>query len=42
LECYPIDVSPDLDPGVVASITELEGWLDRHRVEYSDKNPINR
>jgi hypothetical protein len=42
LDCYPIDVSPDLDPGVIASITELGGWLDRHREEYSSTNSIYR
>ena len=40
LDCYPIDVSPDLDPGVAASITELEGWLDRHREEHSSRYPM--
>jgi hypothetical protein len=40
LDCYPIDVSPELDPSVVASITELEGWLDRHREEHSNSNPM--
>ena len=42
LDCYPIDVRPDLDPGVIASITELDGWLDRHREEHSDNNPFYR
>jgi hypothetical protein len=40
LDCYPIDVSPELDPSVVACITELEGWLDRHREEHSNSNPM--
>ncbi len=40
LDCYPIDVSPELDPSVVATITELEGWLDRHREEHSNRNPM--
>lgn len=40
LNCYPIDVDPDLDPSVIASITELDGWLDKHREEYSLKYPL--